>query len=1437
MRARESEVNKQLNIKDFITKNAFLEQINSFLSLIDNHFEDVIPWFIGNKMPEIGYPDVHFQFVNDFKHILQIWDDEHSEVFNKSSSWFNGQSKPLMGLLNSVSMADTKNNNKSSTQANWMITSFINQVNDQSLHLYEIRLLFLEYLVTNKNEHCSLIEDEWSQELIDLVKQFFNVSEPHLFNRCKNILIQDNNISSYLKGLEMSESYFELSLDSYLGYLNDNTANNFSSLSKSAQNELNSKKMFTYSQVNRWRIQANDYLSTLRNEIKNNDNDSSIISKLELRNKWCGIIFDQFEQSTSQESITSSLQDLKESLDIDIKNSSGTIEIPFLNFKNIPRLDINGVDNQISKMKAVNIFSKVLGKINNLENGEINEKILILENILNPPPSKNNKPLPQEHEAIIQFINTSNMDFKINLCQTLLNCYKSINDDNRSLIGALIILKFLNGTYTSSSYEAQSGNQRELFIVRVLQFYYDLSEYILHLILENRSILYDLTKSQRNSGLTDILQINRLLFVFVLFDDDSLANLLHPSTAVSFESCKKKMKDMVVRTWSLTYLFFESSLVKQQRRPEIINDFLSIVHEHLGSQHYCSFSDGVFLQLSQEELINLNWKDSETDILQGLYCRFNISLSTDKFTPYNHHSEPGHLDRKSVIQLTPFLNNFSFSQRKKKAMLPPQKADIKVALDQFYDVIGAPPENDDTIIRNLGVIDTYLDSLITTRGLREAYSGVLSLSFDRTNLDSQVVADEGLYYIQGLIALSLFRSRKRTLPGRIDELEHAIKLFRYDIVYNTGRIESWIGLGEAYSYLAEDDMIWSAEKFNSDRKKGIAIYQKKATLCFMMATSQLIQCHDEKSDYYKSLGSILWPAFGKELYGSALNPMNMLCYELRPTKLFCGPEGIYEEKVKATVKKKTILGLMVFTLKLAVLEAPHDWTNYYYLASSLYKNDGSPQNVIRYLIQSINVSDERTGSHLENIFEPHYKLCSKLYKYVRNGKLSGKQALEYLESSKYFHKEFSELDSSYSNEEIESKARFYQSCLKTLQKIKSTDKKKWQHRPSFLIAKIYDEVYNDVTYAKEELLSLFSLKSTSKNVLNIWKPDYERPGKHFVYVYDYIKFLVVLLKKTDDLSLLLTLFKKLRRFQTGVINHNELWEFACDVACDMFRTRAFIPNNYTDIELPKLVYSEFTGISDRIKICYEQKESVLDKNGYLSLLYDVSELRRINNGVGTTARLDDVFVAVYLKFCNAFREEEKASGIVIYDTNTVNETNIQSISTSIASPIPTATTTPLKFVNYTSTDAAQITPGKSGLQASLLGSNLPQDRLSPHTHSPIAKTKVAKRDIIPRAIAILKFVSPTIQAAQKAAELEKTESPKVTSTPSFGNEDIIEKMDIDTEKTEIDTEIDVDPKDEDDSVLIIDESDDDVIIVGIEDMKTSFGSVIKNDPEAQTDED
>ena len=78
------------------------------------------------------------------------------------------------------------------------------------------------------------------------------------------------------------------------------------------------------------------------------------------------------------------------------------------------------------------------------------------------------------------------------------------------------------------------------------------------------------------------------------------------------------------------------------------------------------------------------------------------------------------------------------------------------------------------------------------------------------------LAAKGWYFLMGNMALTRFRSQKRTAPGSTEDLDTAIVYLAQDLEHDSEKWETWLRLAQAYDSMIEDSVTWSAEKLNNE---------------------------------------------------------------------------------------------------------------------------------------------------------------------------------------------------------------------------------------------------------------------------------------------------------------------------------------------------------------------------------------------------------------------------------------------------------------------------------------------------------------------------------------------------------------------------------------------------------------------------------------------
>ena len=177
---------------------------------------------------------------------------------------------------------------------------------------------------------------------------------------------------------------------------------------------------------------------------------------------------------------------------------------------------------------------------------------------------------------------------------------------------------------------------------------------------------------------------------------------------------------------------------------------------------------------------------------------------------------------------------------------------------------------------------------------------------------------------------------------------------------------------------------------------------------------------------------------------------------------------------------------------------------------------------------------KRDARHPEKdpIIEPHYKLASIVDKLVGSDKIHVVEAQGILKATSYSSKVV----------DVATDYDWERYILAVLKALRSADKSNWQHRLEARAAHVVYETDphdpSSISGAKHELTQQIFTKTMA---VQVWKPDNERSGRHFVYTGRYVRFFVQLLCKTDDRENLEMLARRIRKKAGEFIDHTTLW--------------------------------------------------------------------------------------------------------------------------------------------------------------------------------------------------------------------------------------------------------------------------------------------------------
>ncbi|KAI8807290.1 hypothetical protein BJ742DRAFT_319702 [Cladochytrium replicatum] len=257
-------------------------------------------------------------------------------------------------------------------------------------------------------------------------------------------------------------------------------------------------------------------------------------------------------------------------------------------------------------------------------------------------------------------------------------------------------------------------------------------------------------------------------------------------------------------------------------------------------------------------------------------------------------------------------------------------------------------------------------------------------------------------------------------------------------------------------------------------------------------------------------------------------------------------------KMYFETQRRMLLSLGLWCFSHASRQDPHEWHHFFMKGKLMAKLGVAPRTLLtEYARAVLLVPEEWSTKEQEKIIDPSCKLLSALSKLLYRNEIGVDLALEMVERSfpifipKATQKEcisaahvvqtppehfpWSQSDSSIEPKKLSSSALpVFGKIMAALQIIKGTDKKRWHHKPTYRIAWIRYYVFRDANGAQSEIQQLFHVKPTGKSFANLWRPEFEPPGKHFVYIEKYTQFFIAVLKESKDVECLRGICRKVR---------------------------------------------------------------------------------------------------------------------------------------------------------------------------------------------------------------------------------------------------------------------------------------------------------------------
>lgn len=279
----------------------------------------------------------------------------------------------------------------------------------------------------------------------------------------------------------------------------------------------------------------------------------------------------------------------------------------------------------------------------------------------------------------------------------------------------------------------------------------------------------------------------------------------------------------------------------------------------------------------------------------------------------------------------------------------------------------------------------------------------------------------------------------------------------------------------------------------------------------------------------------------------------------------------------------------------------------------------SLDSLVNALGKAVQTCPRPRDSRSEPILEPHYKIVSIMHKLVQFRMIDPQEAANILQRQHFAIKKG---ESVVVNDD-DSWEAYMAECIRHLRNL---DRSNWQHRIISRAAHlIYDNKEPDSDVALAARAEMTASIFTKTMVVNVWKPEFERPGRHFVYMSKYVKFMVHLLQQLSDKANMEALAKRVRKKQTEYYHFDEVWTECCLAYCKLIRKAGHIELNQD--ELIKSVPPE--DLEDMVPALEAWADDPTTSHSSYDHLKEALELKKLNGNLMKAMPIDDLISDAY----------------------------------------------------------------------------------------------------------------------------------------------------------------------------------------------------------------
>lgn len=905
----------------------------------------------------------------------------------------------------------------------------------------------------------------------------------------------------------------------------------------------------------------------------------------------------------------------------------------------MPELSVAAIDRKLSELTTRDFFAKIAE--NNHENPVATIESLepLLEAVNHRQTSTDSDTEAEQRpiivsEDLVQFLETSSSSVKLMLWERLRKAYIAIDFTPMAVACHFRMMRLLLDDLKSTDFANLAQDERVASVFKTLRMLHVMLDHIRSSVTTSADALDCMDEANLPAAVSMLGELLHTLQVFNILEDSIQIGQTQPpplpngTQSPAFTAMMDASHSLQIETWIVLYgLLKEAISQNAELFPTPVEDrfdFLRCLHRNVGLRGFCGIMNRTFVRLLKDEFFQMTHVDGyDSEQAQVLYDLYGLNCFVNPTYELMEHNctHDAFVDRGVALQSADLL----MAQADKLPIRELVKHPLKDTIEKVH---GNLPRKKPTeaIMRNREIARAYLRSPINPLDLYRCLKGEGNMLALATIPETDApLAAKGWYFLMGHISLTKYRTQKKTGPTSTEEVDIAMAFFNQSMEYSMDDWEVWFRLGQAWDAKIEEAVIWSAERMNTAMGE-LVQWQRAAIHCYQMATALAFRSADTTFDTSGKMTE-LYADFAMRMYSSSREPFSMLPFAVDDQEKFLSTrDGMARSSNFKPLRVFTAWKIAKVLFQRAIQGKPRQWMLHFMLGKCLWKmhsatpevrgRDEAPsaKQVLDTFIRALELVPGKKDSRdtkWQPTLEPHYKLVSIVHKMINRQSIGLDEAREALQHTTYARPiAFPERPEDWTPY-----------ILDVLKELRKADKSNWHHRMIYRAAQVVFNTANSpsdgtpatqhpgAAAAKAELTQQMFTRTF---VLNVWRPDAERAGRHFVYTTRYTRFFVQMLELLRDRSSMEQLAKRVRRKPNELFEHSSVWHDIVSAYLRLLRSHGSIPEGLETSTFSAILHEEWLERKEILEQWMAAQNT--GDNAALDVLREVQELKKVNQG-------------------------------------------------------------------------------------------------------------------------------------------------------------------------------------------------------------------------------